>query len=233
MTGTISQRRRLWIASVGAGILAIFALGYGNQSLESWRWSQWEGDSRWLRPFLGSLDEVAWRFTAPTEAQAQRIWVGLGVSNPNHAWLGAIVRDVAVIVLGWLLIYAAGRGVGAVRGRAAVFFAVLGAVVIAVVVPYVAVVPLQFGTALSGDGPPQIYYSALDAGLITGMAAGLLVALVSALIYRNDPNALASPFAPPFAEPMMSPLEPTLAEPGFSIGRNDPDADTLIEGFEN
>jgi hypothetical protein len=233
MTGTISQRRRLWMASVGAGILAVFALAYGNQGLESWRWSQWAGGSRWLRPFLGSLDEVAWRFTAPTEARAQRVWIGLGVTNPNHAWLGAIVRDVAVIVLGWLLIYAAGRGVAAVQGRAAVFFAVLGAVVIAVAVPYVAVVPLQFGTPLSADDAPQFYYSALDAGLLTGTAIGLLVALVGVLIYRADPNALASPFAPPFAAPMTSPLEPTLAEPGLSARHTDPEADTLIEGFEN
>jgi hypothetical protein len=233
MTGTISQRRRLWIASVGAGILAIFALAYGNQGLESWRWSQWEGGSRWLRPFFSSLDEVAWRFTAPTESQAPRIWIGLGVTNPNHAWLGAIVRDVAIMVRGWLLISAAGRGGGAVRGRAAVFFAVLGAVVLAVVVPYVAVIPLQFSTSLSGDGPPRFYYDALDAGLITGLAAGLLVALVSVLIYRSDPNALASPFAPPFAAPTRSPLEPTLAEPGILARRDDPEADTLIEGFEN
>jgi hypothetical protein len=233
MTGTISQRRRLWIASVGAGILAVFALGYGNQGLESWRLSQTEGGSRWLRPFLSSLDQVAWRFTAPTEAQARRIWIGLGVANPNHAWLGAIVRDVAVIVLGWLLIYAAGRGVGAVRGRAAVFFAVLGAVVIAVVVPYVAVVPLQFGPALSASGTPQVYYGALDAGLLTGVAVGLLVALVSVLIYRNDPNALASPFAPPFTGQTAPLLMPPLVEPGFPARRTDPDADTLFGGFDN
>lgn len=225
MTGTISRRRRLWIASIGAGILAAFVLAYGNQGLESWRLSRWQGGSLWLRPFFSSLNAVAWRVTAPPEAQAAHVWPGLGVADANRAWIGAIVRDVAIIVFTWLLIYAACRGVSAVRGRAALFFGILAAVLIAVAGTYMAVIPLQFGTTMDRQIEPLFYYDELQAGLIAGLTAGLVAAVVAVLVYRNDPNALASPFAPPF-------VAPSYGAPNAFVSRGDPDSDTLIEGFD-
>jgi hypothetical protein len=224
MTGTISRRRRLWIASVGAGILAAFVLGYGNQGLETWRLSRWQGGSPWLRPLFSSLNGVAWRVSAPSEAQAARVWPGLGVADANRAWIGAIVRDVAIIVLTWLLIYAACSGVSAVRGRAALFFGSLAAVLIAVAGTYLAVIPLQFGTSMDRQIEPLFYYDELQAGMIAGFTAGFVAAVVAVLIYRSDPNALASPFAPPFA--------PQFAERNALVLHNDPEADTLIEGYD-
>ena len=226
MTGTISRRRRLWIASIGAGMLTAFVLAYGNQGLETWRLNQWQGGSLWLRPFFSSLNAVAWRVTAPPESQAAHVWPGLGVADANRAWIGAIVRDVAIIVFTWLLIYAACRGVSAVRGRAALFFGIVAAVLIAVAGTYIAVIPLQFGTTMDRQIEPLFYYDELQAGMIAGLTAGLLAAIVAVLMYRNDPNALASPFAPPFAAPSFS-------EPNALVPRNDPEADTLIEGFDS
>jgi hypothetical protein len=239
MTGSMSHRRRLWIASVGAGIMAVFVLGYGNQGLESFRLDRATIGGSWLlRFFLTDLNQVAWRLTAPSAAQAQRVWPGLEVTDANHAWIGAIVRDVALIVLAWLLIYVACRGVGAVAARAALFFAAFGAIVATTVICYVAVIPLQFGTRSGGAGMAVFYNNALDAGLVTGAAVGLLVAIVSVLIYRSDPGALASPFAPPFAPPFESSSAPASAPtmavapsalPDVFSRRADPDADTLIE----
>lgn len=224
MTGTISRGRRLWISSAGAGIMTAFVLGYGNQGLESWRLGRWQGGSLWLRPFFSSLNGVAWRVTAPSEAQAAHAWPGLGVADANRAWIGSIVRDVALIALTWLLIYVACHGVSAVRGRAALFFASLAAVLIAVAGTYLAVIPLQFGTRMDPQITPLFYYNELQTGTIAGLAAGLVVAVAAVLIYRSDPNALASPFAPPFA--------PSFAAPNALVPQGDPEADTLIEGFD-
>jgi hypothetical protein len=235
MTGSMSHRRRLWIAGIGAGIMAVFVLAYGNQGLESWRLDRVsDGSNPWLRFFLTDLNEVAWRVTAPGTAQASHAWPGLLVTDANRAWIGAIVRDVALIVLAWLLIYAACRGVGAVASRAALFFAVFGAIVAEVAICYVAVIPLQFGTKLTGTAMAAFYSSALAAGLVTGAAVGLLIAIVSILVYRSDPAALASPFAPPFASSNAPAIAPTLvvapaAMPDVFARRSDPDADTLID----
>ena len=233
MTGTISRRRRLWIASVGAGILTVFVLAYGNQGLESWRLSRWQGGSLWLRPLFSSLNGVAWRFTAPSEAQASQVWPGLGVADAERAWIGSIVRDVAIIVFTWLLIYAACRGVSAVRGRAALFFGSLAAVLIAVAGTYLAVIPLQFGTTMDRQIEPLFYYDELQAGTIAGLTVGLVTAIVAVLIYRSDPNALSSPFAPPFAPHFAEQNPNPNLNPNAFVPHNDPEADTLIEGLDS
>jgi hypothetical protein len=218
MTGTISQRRRVWTATACAGFLAAFVLGYGNQGLESWRLDRLADGTPWWGELLGSIDQTAWRLTAPDEAQARSIWLAPVAVDPRREWAGALTRDVAIIVLGWLLVYAACRGVSAVRGRVSLYFSVVSATVIAVLVPYVAVIPLQFGTALGGQAT-AFYYGEISAGLLTGLSLGLLAALVAVLIYRADQRELASPFAPPFDELDL-------------FARHDPDDDTLIEGFD-
>lgn len=192
---TMSVRARLRIASVGAGFLAVFVLAYGNQGLESWRLSRWQGGSLWLRPYFSALNQVAWRFTSPSREQAARIWPGLGVNDPTRAWIGAAVRDVAIVVLAWLLLYAVGRGISATRGRVPVFLGTLGCVVFAVAAVYVAVVPLQFAAPFGGNGAALAYYQELSAGLVAGLLTGLITALLTVLTYRR-PKPVAGPADP-------------------------------------
>lgn len=184
-TGTLTVRARLWMASVGAGTLAVFIIAYGNQGLESWRLSRWEGGSPWLRPYFSVLNQVAWRFNAPSQAQADRIWPALGVSDPTRGWTGAAIRDVAIVVLAWLLLYATGRGISATHGRVPVFLGTLGSIMTAVGATYVAVAPFQFGNASAGGfGNSLAYFGELSAGLVAGLITGLVAALLTVLTYR-------------------------------------------------
>jgi ribose/xylose/arabinose/galactoside ABC-type transport system permease subunit len=189
------------MASVGAGLLAVFILGYGNQALESWRLSRWEGGSLWLRPFFSSLNQVAWRFSPPSQAQAARIWPAFGVSDPARALLGAAVRDGVIVILAWLLLYATGRGISAVRGRLTVFIATLGVVTVVVAAAYTAVIPLQFGP-LNAQSASLYFFESLATGLITGLITGLVAALLVLLVYRSRRPGAATPAdLPPSAPP--------------------------------
>jgi len=183
MTQNLSARRGALIAGISALVLLALIAAFDNQSTRSWRVGRMnqDGDTvhSWTSGPVTALSALDWRATP-------------GTGEPTRVFAGFLAAAVLTAVFTFLLLMLVCRGVGAVRGRWALFAGAWFATAAGAGLALIAGTAVA-GTSLSIEragamGDTQFsrgdtYYSLLAVGLLFGLFAGWLVGLVAVLVY--------------------------------------------------
>lgn len=194
MTEHVSARRGMLIAGFSALALLILIAAFDNQGTHSWRRDQTEVQNgistarSWSALPVQALSAFDWR-AAPADGE------------PGRLFWGSLASALLAVVLTFLLVMLACRGVAAVRGRWALFvgtwFATAAAAGPALVAGS-AIAGMALGVnASNGDGIQwergDLYYTLLTMGMMFGLFAGWLIALVAVVTYGFTEDADAAP----------------------------------------
>jgi hypothetical protein len=186
--------RRVLIAAFAALSELVIIAAAGNQAITKFIIDH-QANSPLLRDIQRGLVSVSWRFTPQSGARA--------------SWLGALVGDVVLVVVTFLLVLALLRGKASFSGA---FFATLTSVVTATVLGAMVAVAIAYddfgrqqhtglgriGFAVfnSVDGP--VVVMGLASGIVAGILTGVVAAILAAAL-RNRPTLEPVPATGSFA----------------------------------
>jgi hypothetical protein len=160
-------------ATTAAMLVLLVVAGLGNQGLQNWRTNQANSGNSWTSDIMSLLLPTGWRFTA--------------LSGPEHTqhWLAPLVFNVVFVV--FTLLFALGAAAGG--GRVRVLFGVWGATTLAGGLAAIASTNLAYqGVAVkTADAYRELTGDGLALGLLVGVAAGILAALV---VRNGEPGTL-------------------------------------------
>jgi hypothetical protein len=189
MVQNISARRGAAIA--GFATLALLALlaAFDNQWLRHWRMSQSSDNGStahsWSAGPIRGLSALAWRATKEA-------------GQSGRVFFGAAAQPVIALVLTFLLLLLVCRGVGAQRGRWALFLgawfatglAAAAALIAGSAIAGAAITPgLAQSSGYAEFGRGDLYYALVTNGLAFGLFAGWLVGFVAVLVYGSTEGA--------------------------------------------
>jgi hypothetical protein len=168
----ISGRRGGVISWAAALVLLVLIAAFDNQWIETWRAER--TTNSWLAMPVRALSSVAWRAT-PADGE------------PTRVFAGALVAAVLTVLITGLLAMLVCRGVGAERGRWALFFGTW------TVTGLAAGISLIAGILVAGDKSVDLslgttYGGLLGLGFQFGLYAGWLTGFAAVLVYGSTPG---------------------------------------------
>lgn len=189
MTQNISARRGAAIAGFASLVLLALLAAFDNQWLDKWRAGRSaDGGSAahsWFAGPVRGLSAPAWRATKQA-------------GEPTRVFVGVLAEPVITVVLTFLLLLLVCRGVGAERGRWALFLGswfVTGLAAAAALIAGSGIAGTAVaagttngeGTNLFGRG--DVTYTLIAFGLAFGLFAGWLVGFAAVLVYGSTETA--------------------------------------------
>jgi len=185
MNQNISARRGAKIAVFAALVLLILVAAFDNQWTGHWRAGRSaEGGNAahsWIAGPVRGLSALAWRATKEA-------------GEPARVFFGMLAEPVIAVVLTFLLLMVVCCGVGARRGRWALFFGswfVTGVAAAAGLIVGSVIAGTGIGSGLADSsggtqfGRGDIYYTLIAMGLAFGLFAGWVVGFVAVLVYGS------------------------------------------------
>jgi len=185
MNQNISPKRGAAIAGFSALVLLVLTAAFDNQWLDNWRETQ-AGD--------GGSTAHSW-FAGPVRALSALAWRATKVDGePGRLYFGMLAEPLIAVLLTFLLLMLVCRGVGAQRGRWALFLGGWFVTGVAASVALIAGTGIA-GIAVAGGkidpdagtyfGRGDVYYTLITFGLFFGMFAGWLVGFTAVLVYGS------------------------------------------------
>lgn len=185
MAQNISARRGAAIAGFATLVLLVLLAAFDNQWLGRWRAgrSAEGGDAAhsWVAGPVRGLSALAWRATKQA-------------GEPTRIFVGVLAEPLIAAVLTFLLLLLVCRGVGAERGRWALFLgswfvtglAACAALIAGSAIAGTAVASgLADGSGTTRFGRGEVYYTLISLGLAFGLFAGWLIGFVAVLVYGS------------------------------------------------
>lgn len=185
MVQNISPRRGAAISGFASLVLLAAVAAFDNQWLASWRAGRGApgGDTAhsWFAGPVTDLGALGWRATKES-------------GEPGRVFFGMLAEPLIAVVLTFLLLMLVCRGVGAERGRWALFLGAWFATALAASAALIAGSGIA-ATAVAGGmfddsggtsfARGESYHALIQLGLRFGLCAGWLVGFVAVLVYGS------------------------------------------------